>query len=274
MLAGMPYVVWPIGSLFILASNKKDDPFLHYHAVQALLAGAVLGSGFFLLMLGLFVSFRVMPGTSTYIPAFFSMGFLLGGGALVLGLLLTAVFLGWRATEGEMLRLPFIGDYAEDKMLDHTGMTRRQFEAMLVASMAPENQEEEIPFPELKRSTSLPQSVETTTPKETAMDRLEAARRARAARENQARAQQETRVETAPESRQTRDLGHHAPRLPQNWEQPARQAQPSRPTAPSTPVVRDVDLIGHYKEKKIESGPDGKNRDVLKNWLSSVDGES
>lgn len=255
MLAGVPYVIWPIGSVFILASGKKEDPFLHYHAIQGLLAGGALGIGFFLVMLFLFVFFRVMPGTATYLPAVFSMGLLFIGGALSLGIVLTAVYLGWRATEGEMLRLPFIGDYAEEKMLDQTGMTRRQFQAMLDASMEPENREEEIPFPELNNgATPRPASPRAQAsparsnapapimnPKETAMDRLEAARRARAAHES---AQQ---THTFPAARPN--------------------PQPS-----SSSQVRDVDLIGHYKDKQME--PDSHKKDVLRNWLTSVDGEN
>ena len=174
MLAGLPYVVWPIGSLFILISRKKEDPFLHYHAVQALLAGGVLGAILIVLTLALFLVFRVMPGSAHYLSAMLGMGVMLGGGALLLGVLFSAVFLGWRATEGEMLRLPFIGDFAEEKMLDQTGMTRRQFETMLEKSMHP--LEEEIPFPEAQRP-----SVQTARPTEASRqtNRLDAMRQAR-----------------------------------------------------------------------------------------------
>ena len=74
MLAGLPYVVWPIGSLFILASRKKEDPFLHYHAVQALLAGGAMALSVLLVILVMIVGFRVMPGSASYIPAFLGFG--------------------------------------------------------------------------------------------------------------------------------------------------------------------------------------------------------
>lgn len=148
MLAGLPYVVWPVGSLFVLASRKKDDPFLHYHAVQGGLFGAVIAVACLLGVIALAITFRLLPG-SYYVSGMLGMGTLLGGGVVAMTIFFTAIFLGWRATEGEMLRLPFLGDYAEGKMLDHTGMTRRDFEKMLEESFIEPTPEEfePIPFP-------------------------------------------------------------------------------------------------------------------------------
>lgn len=148
MLAGLPYVVWPVGSVFILASRKKDDPFLHYHAVQGGLFGAVLLAVCLLGFLALAITFRLLPG-SYYVAGMLGMGTLLGGGFAAMTIFFTAIFLGWRATEGEMLRLPFLGDFAEQKMLDHTGMTRREFLKVLEeAFIEPQFDEPEpIPFP-------------------------------------------------------------------------------------------------------------------------------
>jgi uncharacterized membrane protein len=253
MLAGLPYVVWPIGSLFILASRKKEDAFLHYHAVQGLLAGGIMVAFVLGLLLTLFVGFRVMPGSASYLPAFFGLGTLFVGGGVTLGVFLTAVFLGWRATEGEMIRIPFLGDYAEEKMLDQTGMTRREFEAMCEASLTPSPvTDEEIPFPELRDSTPVP--------KETAIDRLEAARQARAA--------QDQRRHPEPKS--------GAPARPHDLIQPRSPQSPSQPgVARQQPVVRDVDLIGHYRENRVDAGKEGQQKaDVLRQWLSSVDNDS
>lgn len=163
MLAGLPYVVWPVGSLFILASRKKEDPYLHYHAVQGGLAGAVLGVLSLIAFLGLVLLFRIMPAgsvqevaeaaswsLSSSIPGFLGVMLFAGGTVITLAAFLTAVFLGWRASAGEMLRLPFLGDYAEERMVDATGMTRRQFNQMLEDALRVEQLvvEEEIPFPE------------------------------------------------------------------------------------------------------------------------------
>lgn len=261
MLAGLPYVVWPVGSAFILLSRKREEPFLHYHAVQALAAGGVLAVALLALMLGLFLTFRVMPGSAQYGGAVLGMTVMLGGGTLLMGVLLTALFLGWRATEGEMLRLPIIGDFAEEKMLDMTGMTRRQFETMLEASLQP-IKDEEIPFPEVN------ETEETSTVSPTT-DRLEAMR--------QAREQKYPAPPSASEPSATKRT--NGPQQPAQTSQaaqgyrppPARatpEPRPAAPARPSTPKVREVDLIGHYKETKVDSSP---KADVLRQWLSSMD---
>jgi len=265
MLAGLPYVVWPIGSAFILASRKKEDPFLYYHAIQALLAGAVMAAGVVILLVGLFLYFRIMPGAASYAPAVISLGALFGGIGLALAILLTAIFLGWRATEGEMLKLPFIGEYAEERMVDESGMTRRQFVEMMERSVkSPQELEEEIPFPE-----PAPGKVIATAPAPkpmSAIDRLEAARKAR---EEAARAQQEqTQASQPPEpprpSSPQPSPGAQRPQPPRTRERQASQ-----------PVVKELDLIGHYKEKKVETtgAQGGKNANVLRQWLSSVEQE-
>ena len=264
MLAGLPYVVWPIGSLFILASRKKEDPFLHYHAVQALLAGGAMALSVLLVILVMIVGFRVMPGSASYIPAFLGFGTIVVSGSVALVILLTAVFLGWRATEGEMLKIPILGDYAEEKMLDQTGMTRREFAEMCERAMLPEQPEEEIPFPEVQK--------EPPEPTVRAIDRLEAARAARA----QAEASRSRATESTPSPRETRDLASPPQSSPS--QRPSRDwgplPRPGQPPTPNEPRIREVDLIGHYKEKKVETGPQGgKNADVLRQWLSSVDNE-
>lgn len=150
MLAGLPYVLWPVGSVFILATRKKDDPFLHYHAVQGLIWGAVALALSVAGFIALALMFRVMPGSSTYLPGMLGMVLLFGGAVIALIVFFTALFLAWRATAGEMLSLPFAGSYAEERMLDHTGMTRREFMRMLEESfIEPKFDEPEpIPFPE------------------------------------------------------------------------------------------------------------------------------
>lgn len=258
MLAGLPYVVWPIGSFFILASRKKEEPFLCYHAIQALLSGAVMG----LLVLGitvlLFLGFRVLPGSASYAPAVFSLGTLGVGAVTLVSLFLTALFLGWRATEGEMLRLPILGDFAEQKMLDQTGMTRRQFEQIRDEADQQSEVEEEIPFPEVQ-----PENDSRSAPPERAIDRLEAARRARAA------AQQQQQRESEPQ----RPQPPRPPASPAAQRRP--QMPPQAPPRPAQPVVKEVDLISHYKDKQVGRGnPDGQGNDVLRQWLSSVDKET
>lgn len=254
MLAGLPYVVWPIGSAFILLSRKKEEPFLNYHAWQALLAGGVMAVTLAVLTLALFLFFRVMPGSTHYASVTFGLLVMCGGGALLLGVLLAALFLGWRATEGEMLRLPVLGDFAEEKMLDMTGMTRRQFETMLETSLHP-IKDEAIPFPETTEVTPEPRTT----------NRLEAMRQAR----------ESTLVEAPPPlqntPRTTQPMHPLGPAPGPRQSQAAQGYRPPEPPRPpaTSPQVREVDLIGHYREKRVDPNP--QKSDVLRQWLSSVD---
>ena len=187
MLAGLPYVLWPVGSCFILASRKKDDPYLHYHAIQGLIWGAVALALSLLGFLGMGLIFRIMPGSSTYLPGMIGMSFLVGGSLIAMVVFFTAIFLAWRATAGEMLRLPFIGDFAEQKMLDHTGMTRRDFIKHLEDSFIEPTPEEfdPIPFPtapvlnERAQEILAQRSVQDTTPASVKAAEMLAERQAR-----------------------------------------------------------------------------------------------
>ncbi len=323
MLAGLPYVVWPVGSLFILASRKKEDPFLHYHAVQGGLAGAVLAFLSLVAFLGMVLIFRILPaGTveevgeaaswsmSSSIPGFLGVMMFLGGTVIALTAFLAAVFLGWRASAGEMLRLPFLGDYAEEKMVDATGMTRRQFNQMLEDALRMEQTivEEEIPFPTkdgglLSPTGSAPAGTEPTQPPPqrppSARSRAEQILQAR--EERQAPPAQNFR-QGGVVDRALQGRSQLSPSPPQRSPEPPRQATtpsgwqhqsptswtpaPAQPQSPaqsqgntasgSSPQVRDVDLIRHYQQRKGQSrasSQGGQQTDVLRQWLSKVDNE-
>jgi uncharacterized membrane protein len=207
MLAGLPYVVWPVGSLFILASRKKDDPFLHYHAVQGGLFGAAMLAMCIVALVALGIAFRLLPGSSTYLPGMLGLVVLFGGGTVATLIFFAAIFLGWRATEGEMIRLPLAGDYAEGKMLDHTGMTRREFIDMLEKSFIEPNpnEPEPIPFPAYgagalsgRAAEVLAQrSVEDASPASLKAAEILAHRQAQQAKAQQAKAEQQAALAAA-----------------------------------------------------------------------------
>lgn len=291
MLAGLPYVVWPIGSAFILASRKKDDPFLHYHAVQALLAGAVMLVLSIIAFVVMVVMFRVMPGTSTLVPGILGMAIMFGGGAIAMVVFFTALFLGWRATAGEMLRIPYLGDYAEEKMLDHTGMTRREFVSMLEESLIEPNPDDEapIPFPgsQADRLRTQGRKVAGAPLSATPPSNASAAGR-------QDRSPSPGRPSTPTSPSPSRQAGLGRPLSDRSTSEPrpvslVKESNVSRPTvsgpaspsrepsqnAPS-PRVKDVDLIRHYKDrqsgaKPSKPQPPAAQTEVLRKWLSSVD---
>lgn len=141
MLSGLSYPLWPIAPAFILYSSKREDPFLYFHALQGLAFGvaSTIAAG----LVGLVVAllFRIMPGSSTLLSGIMGIVVFTGGILGLLAIFLAALFLGWRASAGELLRLPVLGDWAETRMLCATGMTAEDF----VVDLGPESQPAEAP---------------------------------------------------------------------------------------------------------------------------------
>ncbi len=255
MLAGLPYVLWPVGSCFILASRKKDDPYLHYHAIQGLIWGAIALALSLLGFLGMGLIFRLMPGSSTYLPGMIGMTFVIGGGLIAMVVFFTAIFLAWRATAGEMLRLPFIGDFAEQKMLDHTGMTRRDFIKHLEDSFIEPAPEEfdPIPFPtapvlnERAQEILAQRAVQDTTPASVKAAEMlaerqarqlqaqadEARRRAEEAKRQAALAQQQKAADLRAQQAAAVQAAHRPAPTP-----PSPTARPATPPANAAPASR------------------------------------
>lgn len=142
MLSGLSYPLWPIAPAFVLYSSKREDPFLYFHALQGLAFGAVstIAAG----LVGLIVAllFRILPGSSTLLPGIMGIVVFTGGILGLLAIFLISLFLGWRASAGELMRLPVLGEWAETRMLCATGMTAEDF----VVDMGPRERQSELPL--------------------------------------------------------------------------------------------------------------------------------
>lgn len=97
-------------ALYILLTEKKSDKFLAFHAWQSLLLGAVCIVLFPVLFIGLGIVgvllATVTMGFGTLImPCVF--------GPLVLILFVGMLYLAWKAYQGEKVKLPIIGNFAE-----------------------------------------------------------------------------------------------------------------------------------------------------------------
>ncbi len=127
MLAGLSYPLWPIAPVFILKSKKREDPFLVYHAYHGLAWGAASTVALIGVFLFLMIAFRIMPGSSTLLPGFVGITLFLTGWVCLFLVMLYSLFLGWRASAGELIQLPYIGDWAEERMIAESGMNHSQF---------------------------------------------------------------------------------------------------------------------------------------------------
>lgn len=127
MLAGLSYPLWPIAPVFVLKSKKREDPFLVYHAYHGLAWGGASTASLLSVFLFLMLFFRIMPGGSTFLPGFVGVTIFFAGWIALFLVMLYSLFLGWRASAGELIKLPYIGDWAEERMIAESGMSHSQF---------------------------------------------------------------------------------------------------------------------------------------------------
>lgn len=132
MMAGSCYPFWPCVPFFVLFSSKRQDPFLAFHAVQAIAVGVTTSV---LMVVGLFlmwVSFSSLPTswmmTSGAIGVFMMLAFLGFGGFCFLA----QIFLGWQASSGRFLRVAGLGDLCEAKMASILGLSATQLRQLAV----------------------------------------------------------------------------------------------------------------------------------------------
>lgn len=132
MMAGSCYPFWPVIPVFVLLSSKRQDPFLAFHAVQALAVGVMTS---ILSVVGLFllwVSYSSLPTswmiTSGAIGAVLMLAALAFGGFCFLA----QIFLGWQASSGRFLRIAGLGDLCEARMASLLGLTAAQLRQLAV----------------------------------------------------------------------------------------------------------------------------------------------
>lgn len=138
MLAAMAYPFWFILSPYIIYSEKKEEPFVKFHAMQALALGAVISIIALVILLFGILIFQGAPSvkdinasvsnseTYNYTESTARTGsYMMQGCAsltifLVLGgvgiaLFAITMFCAGKAWKGEFFQLPFAGTYIIDK---------------------------------------------------------------------------------------------------------------------------------------------------------------
>ena len=115
MLSGLCYPFWMFTPPFVLASSKREDPFLLFHALQGVALGVLSTLVTCFGMVAMWVAFSCLPTSSVYFGALgmmLLMGFLAFGG-LLFGV---SIFYGWQASSGRFTRIPGLGDLCEGRM--------------------------------------------------------------------------------------------------------------------------------------------------------------
>lgn len=132
MMAGSCYPFWPVVPLFVLLSSKRQDPFLAFHAVQALAVGLTFSA---LSVVGLFllwVTYSSLP--TSWMMTSGAIGALLMLAAMAFGgfCFLASIFLGWQASSGRFLRVAGLGDLCEARMASLLGLSATQLRQLAV----------------------------------------------------------------------------------------------------------------------------------------------
>ncbi len=127
MLAGLAYPFWFVVVPFALFSSRREEPFVQFHARQAL--GLGVGS----LVASFAGSFLVWAFMQVLPAGSFSglAGVLAFAGLWLVFLFLFFLFffLGYRASTGEFLMLPVLGQGALQRTLDDLGLKPSDLEA-------------------------------------------------------------------------------------------------------------------------------------------------
>lgn len=132
MLAGLCYPFWMCIPFFVLASSKREDPFLLFHSMQGLALGLLSSLVSILGVLFLWITFSSLPTswmmTSGLVGVVLVLA-ALGFGALCFGM---SIFFGWQASSGKFLRAIGVGDLCEAKMASMLNLSAAQLRALAV----------------------------------------------------------------------------------------------------------------------------------------------
>ncbi|MBQ7528343.1 DUF4870 domain-containing protein [bacterium] len=127
MLAGLVYPLWPLVCPFIYFGLHKDEPFIHFHALQALAVGVISIVGSLALTLIAYIFLWMLPTSFVTLSGFMGIGLFSLVTFIFFLWFMFVLYVAWRASAGEFLRLPFLGKWAEEKMQDNLGITEKDY---------------------------------------------------------------------------------------------------------------------------------------------------
>ena len=150
MLAGLGYPFWPVVPPLVLLSSRREEPFVHFHALQALALGLVSTGGGLLLALFTWLVLKVLPGSSPTFSGVVGLGVFAFGFFSVLFYFGFLFFTAWRAAAGRFLRLPFLGAWAEARMQARLGLTAEDYSVEPLPRVEPGPILESVPEEDLE----------------------------------------------------------------------------------------------------------------------------
>jgi uncharacterized membrane protein len=130
MIAALGYPFWYIVSPIILLTKKRDEPFMKYHALQALIFGAALLVFQIIVFLIMLAIFSCVPSLKGIIRDGYVWKGYMEKGCFFLAVFIVVIFVylilmsivfyfAYRAFRGDHFRIPFIGAMLEKKYFSY-----------------------------------------------------------------------------------------------------------------------------------------------------------
>lgn len=113
MLSGLCYLAWPLAPILVLWGPRGQDPFVRFHALQGLALGALSLGGAGLSGALAWLILWLLPGRALALSGLIGLGIFLGGVFLALLLVSFILYAAWRAAQGQLFHLPWLGGWAE-----------------------------------------------------------------------------------------------------------------------------------------------------------------
>ena len=127
MLSGLVYPLWLFLGPIVLYGSKKDEPYLHFNALQAIALGiSTLIAGLLVFLLTWFLMW-LLPGTYIALSAIMGIVIFTVIVLIILFYLTSILFIAWRVANGKFLRLPLIGQWAEKRMQRNLNLTPESY---------------------------------------------------------------------------------------------------------------------------------------------------
>ena len=109
MLAGLAYPLWFLTAWMTLLSGKREEPFLRFHCIQALVYGILVTVGFIVFILVTAFVFRLIPFFATFgFGILYALLFVLYS-LMFMAIIALTLFYAYRAGQGTFFHIPLIG---------------------------------------------------------------------------------------------------------------------------------------------------------------------
>lgn len=132
MLSGLAYPLWPFFCPLILLGFRREEPFVHFHALQALALGVLSLGAALLLFLASFLFLWLLPSSFITFSGVAGLTLFITLGFVLFFWLSFIIYLAWQASSGQFLRLPFVGKWAEEKMQLNLGIGPQDYETTII----------------------------------------------------------------------------------------------------------------------------------------------